>query len=34
MSADAYYRMKDYQKAFETFETALKTDSEDLTVYK
>ena len=32
MRADAYYRMKDYQKAFETFEIALKTDSEDLTV--
>ena len=32
MRADAYYRMKDYQKAFETFETALKTDNNDLTV--
>lgn len=32
MRADVYYRMKDYFKAFETFETALKTDKEDLTV--
>ena len=32
MRADAYYRMKDYQKAFETFEIALKTDNDDLTV--
>jgi tetratricopeptide (TPR) repeat protein len=32
MRADAYYRMKEYGKAFETFETALKTDSGDLTV--
>lgn len=32
MRADVYYRMKDYLKAFETFETALKTDKEDLTV--
>ena len=32
MRADAYYRMKDYLKAFETFESALKTDSSDLTV--
>ncbi len=32
MKADVYYRMKDYLKAFETFETALKTDKEDLTV--
>jgi tetratricopeptide (TPR) repeat protein len=31
MRADVYYRMKDYLKAFETFETALKTDKEDLT---
>ena len=32
MRADVLYRMKDYLKAFETFETALKTDKEDLTV--
>jgi Tfp pilus assembly protein PilF len=32
MKADVYYRMKDYSKAFETFETAMKTDNEDLTV--
>lgn len=32
MRADAYYRMKDYIKAFETFESALKNNSEDLTV--
>ena len=32
MRADVYYRMKDYLKAFETFETALKTDNNDLTV--
>lgn len=32
MRADVYYRMKDYLKAFETFETALKTNKEDLTV--
>ena len=32
MRADVYYRMKDYLKAFETFEKALKTDKEDLTV--
>ena len=32
MRADVYYRMKDYLKAFETFETALKTDNTDLTV--
>ena len=32
MRADVYYRMKDYLMAFETFETALKTDKEDLTV--
>ena len=31
MKADVYYRMKDYDKAFEVFELALKTDSEDLT---
>ena len=32
MRADVYYRMKDYLKAFETFERALKTDNQDLTV--
>ena len=31
MKADVYYRMKDYDKAFEVFEQALKKDSEDLT---
>jgi Tfp pilus assembly protein PilF len=30
--ADIYYRMKNYVKAFETFELALKEDKEDLTV--
>lgn len=29
---DVYYRMKDYDKAFETFERALEINSEDLTV--
>jgi Tfp pilus assembly protein PilF len=32
MRADVYYRMKDYLKAFETFEAALKTDNQDLTI--
>ena len=32
MRADVYYRMKDYTKAFEIFEEALKTNNEDLTV--
>lgn len=32
MRADIYYRIKDYGKAFELFEQALKTDSEDLTI--
>lgn len=32
MRADIYYRMKDYVKAFETFEQALKCNKEDLTV--
>ena len=32
MRADVYYRMKDYLKAFETFEEALKINGEDLTV--
>jgi tetratricopeptide (TPR) repeat protein len=32
MRADVYYRMKDYLKAFDTFEKALKNNNEDLTV--
>jgi tetratricopeptide (TPR) repeat protein len=32
MRADIYYRMKDYLKAFETFEKAIKTNGDDLTV--
>ena len=32
MRADVYYRMKDYTKAFEIFEEAIKSNSEDLTV--
>jgi len=32
MRADVYYRMKDYLKAFEAFETALKSDNQDLTI--
>jgi len=32
MRADVYYRMKDYVKAFETFEAAIKKDDQDLTV--
>ena len=32
MKADVFYRMKDYPKAFETFEEALKTNNQDLTV--
>lgn len=32
MRADVYYRMKDYTKAFELFEAALKTNKDDLTV--
>ena len=32
MRADVYYRMKDYLKAFETFEAALKNNGDDLTV--
>jgi tetratricopeptide (TPR) repeat protein len=32
MRADVYYRMKDYTKAFEIFEEALKSNSEDLIV--
>lgn len=32
MRADTYYRMKDYIKAFETFEAAIKLNGDDLTV--
>lgn len=32
MRADVYYRMKDYDKAFATFESALEINNEDLTV--
>ena len=32
MRADVYYRMKDFSRSFETFELALKNNSEDLTV--
>jgi tetratricopeptide (TPR) repeat protein len=32
MRADVYYRMKDYLKAFETFEAAVKENEDDLTV--
>lgn len=32
MRADVYYRIKDYLKAFETFEAAIKADDQDLTV--
>jgi Tfp pilus assembly protein PilF len=32
MRADIYYRQKDYSKAFETFEEALRENGEDLTV--
>jgi Tfp pilus assembly protein PilF len=32
MRADVYYRMKDYIKAFETFEIAIKSNGDDLTV--
>ena len=32
MRADVYYRMKDYKKAFETFEIALRDNGDDLTV--
>ena len=32
MRADVYYRMKDFTKAFEVFEQAKKTNSEDLTL--
>jgi len=30
MKADLYYRMKEYEKAFETFEEALKTNNDDM----
>jgi tetratricopeptide (TPR) repeat protein len=32
MRADVYYRMKEYSKAFEVFEQALKSNKDDLTV--
>jgi predicted Zn-dependent protease len=32
MRADVYYRMKDYNKAFETFDIALRENGDDLTV--
>jgi predicted Zn-dependent protease len=32
MKADLYYRMKDYQKAFMTYDEALKLNSDDLTL--
>lgn len=32
MRADVYYRMKDYDKAFETFDEAVAIDSEDITI--
>jgi tetratricopeptide (TPR) repeat protein len=32
MRADIYYRMKDYNKAFETFEIAVRENKDDLTV--
>jgi tetratricopeptide (TPR) repeat protein len=32
MRADVYYRMKDYKKSFETFDEALKSNKEDLTI--
>jgi Tfp pilus assembly protein PilF len=32
MRADVYYRMKDFNKAFETFEQALKQNGNDLTL--
>ena len=32
MEADVYYRMKDYGKSFETFEKAIKTNNNDLTI--
>ncbi len=32
MRADVYYRMKDYNKAFETFDIAVRENGDDLTV--
>jgi|WetSurMetagenome_2_1015567.scaffolds.fasta_scaffold00453_14 tetratricopeptide (TPR) repeat protein len=32
MRADVYYRMKDYARAFEIFEDAIKSNTEDLTI--
>jgi tetratricopeptide (TPR) repeat protein len=32
LQADVYYRMKDYSKAFETFDEAIKNNKDDLTV--
>jgi tetratricopeptide (TPR) repeat protein len=32
LKADVYYRMKDYKMAFQTFEEAIKYNSEDLTI--
>ena len=32
MRADVYYRMKEYDKAFETFDQAIAIDSEDITI--
>ena len=32
MRADTYYRMKNYDMAFKTFEEALKVNSDDMTV--
>jgi len=32
LRADTYYRMKDYTKAFQAFDEALKSDNSDLTV--
>jgi predicted Zn-dependent protease len=32
MRADVFYRMKDYKRAFEIFEEALKSNNEDLTI--
>jgi tetratricopeptide (TPR) repeat protein len=32
LQADVYYRMKDYNKAFETFDEAMKNNKDDLTI--
>jgi predicted Zn-dependent protease len=32
MRADVYYRMKEYKKAFEVFEEAIKSNNEDMTI--